>query len=90
VTEFLRHADETITVMTATVSVIFNDGKFRIKVIDESTGRPPSPLAEFYNEPYQVEIALENLGLDRDRVAYLMLACMGGQATLTGVPLTYD
>ena len=86
-TEFLRHADETITVMTATVSVIFNDGKFRIKVIDESTGRPPSPLAEFYNAPYQVEEALEKLGLNSDQRAFMMLVSLSGQATLAGIEL---
>jgi hypothetical protein len=73
--------------MKATVTLKSWDGKFRIKIIDETTGRPPNSLREFYNEPYEVEDALEKLGLDRDQRAYMMLISMGGEAALSGINL---
>jgi hypothetical protein len=76
--------------MKASVTVTFLDGKFRMKVIDEATGKPPNSLREFYSEPDQVERALQDLGLDRDKIAYMMLALMGGSATLNGVELPED
>ena len=73
--------------MTATVTVMFRDGKFRIKVVDESTGKSPTSLVDFYNEPYRADDALRELGLDADKRAYLMMPSIAGQQSITGLQL---
>ena len=78
--------------MKATVSLIsLPRNKFRIKVIDESSGRARGGIVEFYNNLAQVKRALTILGIDLDTIAIMIVICSSeGKALTGGVELPED